>query len=73
MKIIKSVLIPIIAVVIATAGIFVGCTVSPKFRDAYTGFSNTYEIKIHDFIEDHTKIDIPYTQYTVDGKIAVIK
>lgn len=69
----KTFMITIIALVIAFASIFAACTFSPTFREAYTGFSNKYEAKCHHFIEDHTGIDLPYTQYTADGRIVVVK
>lgn len=70
---VKTIMYSILTFIVIVAGIFVGCTVSPKFRDTYTGLSNKYEMKIHDFVEEHIGVDMPYTQYTTDGRIVVVK
>lgn len=73
MKMVKTLMLAIIVATAVTAAIFVGCMVSPSFRDTYISTMNGYDKGIHDIIEKHTGFDIPYTMYDKKGNIVWIK
>ena len=73
MKTIKMMMLAIIVSIAVTAVIFVGCMVSPSFRDTYINTMNGYDKGVHDIIEKHTGFDIPYTMYDKKGNIVLVK
>lgn len=69
----KTIMGIFIAMIVIAAVIYTGCAVSPEFRNTYTSAANDWQRTVHHAIEDKTGIDLPYTVFTSDGYITVVK
>ena len=69
----KAIIGVFITMLVIAAIIYTGCAVSPEFRNTYTTAANDWQRTVHHTIEDATGIDLPYTVFTADGYITVVK
>ena len=69
----KTIMGALIGLLCAAGVIYIASVVSPDFRNTYTSMCNDWQRTVHTTIEDKTGVDLPYTQFTADGYITVVK